>query len=56
MEDLIPSAKKLKEIGIGFVEALVWIDCIKDVAQKEGVDERTGSVETSRHAPFIQKP
>ena len=43
VEDLIPSAKKLKDIGIGFVEALVWIDCIKDVAQKEQVDERTAA-------------
>jgi hypothetical protein len=43
VEDLIPSAKYLKDIGIGFVEALAWIDCIKEVAQKEGVDERTAA-------------
>ena len=43
VEDLIPSAKQLKDVGMGFVEALVWIDCIKDVAQKEQVDERTAA-------------
>jgi hypothetical protein len=43
VEDPIPSAKQLKEIGMGFVEALAWIDCIKDVAQKERVDERTAA-------------
>jgi soluble cytochrome b562 len=43
VEDLIPSSKHLKDIGIGFDQALVWIDCIKEVAQKEGIDERTAA-------------
>jgi hypothetical protein len=43
VEDLIPSSKHLKDIGINFDQALVWIDCIKDVAQKERVDERTAA-------------
>jgi cellobiose phosphorylase len=33
----------LKNIGISFDQALVWIDCIKEVAQKEGIDERTAA-------------
>jgi hypothetical protein len=33
VEDLIPSAKYLKDIGIGFDQALVWIDCIKEVSE-----------------------
>jgi hypothetical protein len=43
VEDLIPSSKQLKNIGIGFDQALVWIDCIKEVAQKEQIDERTAA-------------
>ncbi len=43
VEDLIPSAKYLKDNGIGFDQALVWIDCIKEVAQKEWIDERTAA-------------
>lgn len=43
VEDLIPSSKYLKDIGIGFDQALVWIDCIKEVAQKERIDERTAA-------------
>lgn len=43
VEELIPSAKQLKDIGIDFVEALIWIDCIKEVSQKERVDERTAA-------------
>lgn len=43
VEDLIPSSKHLKDIGIGFDQALVWIDCIKEVAQKERLDERTAA-------------
>jgi soluble cytochrome b562 len=43
VEDLIPSSKHLKDIGIGFDQALVWIDCIKEVAQKEWIDERTAA-------------
>ena len=33
----------MKDIGIGFDQALVWIDCIKEVAQKERIDERTAA-------------
>ncbi len=43
VEDLIPSAKYLKDIGIGFDQALVWIDCIKEVSEKERVDLRTAT-------------
>jgi hypothetical protein len=43
VEDLIPSAKQLKEMGVGFTEAIVWIDCIKEVSENEGVDERTAA-------------
>jgi hypothetical protein len=43
VEDLIPSAKQLKDIGIGFDQALVWIDCIKEVSEKERVDLRTAA-------------
>ena len=43
VEDLIPSSKHLKDIGISFDQALVWIDCIKEVAQKERLDERTAA-------------
>ena len=30
VEELIPSAKQLKNIGIGFDQAFVWIDCIRE--------------------------
>ena len=43
MEELIPSAKQLKDIGIGFDQALVWIDCIREKADKERVDLRTAA-------------
>ncbi|MGB6595066.1 MAG: hypothetical protein WBE68_26490, partial [Candidatus Nitrosopolaris sp.] len=43
VEDLIPSSKHLKDIGIRFDQALVWVDCIKEVAQKEQIDERTAA-------------
>ena len=43
VEDLIPSSKHLKDIGIGFDQALVWIDCIKEVSEKERVDLRTAA-------------
>jgi hypothetical protein len=43
VEDLIPSSKYLKDIGIGFDQALVWVDCVKEVAQKERIDERTAA-------------
>ena len=43
VEDLIPSSKHLKDIGISFDQALVWVDCIKEVAQKERIDERTAA-------------
>ena len=43
VEELIPSAKQLKDIGIGFDQALVWIDCIKEVSDKERVDLRTAA-------------
>lgn len=43
VEDLIPSSKHLKDIGIRFDQALVWVDCIKEVAQKERIDERTAA-------------
>ena len=43
VEDLITSSKHLKDIGIGFDQALVWVDCIKEVAQKERTDERTAA-------------
>ena len=33
----------MKDIGIGFDQALVWVDCIKEVAQKERIDERTAA-------------
>jgi len=43
VQDLIPSAKYLKEIGIGFDQALVWIDCIREKADKERIDLRTAA-------------
>jgi len=43
VEDLIPSSKHLKDIGISFDQALVWVNCIKEVAQKERIDERTAA-------------
>jgi hypothetical protein len=43
VEDLIPSSKHLKDIGISFDQALVWVDCIKEVAQKERINERTAA-------------
>jgi len=30
-------------LGISFDQALVWVDCIKEVAQKERIDERTAA-------------
>ncbi|MFZ0223268.1 MAG: hypothetical protein WAM42_16415, partial [Candidatus Nitrosopolaris sp.] len=35
--------RHLKDIGISFDQALVWVDCIKEVAQKERIDERTAA-------------
>jgi hypothetical protein len=43
VEDLIPSAKYLKDIGICFDQALVWIDCIREKADRERVDLRTAT-------------
>ncbi|MFZ0222966.1 MAG: hypothetical protein WAM42_14880 [Candidatus Nitrosopolaris sp.] len=43
VEELIPSAKQLKDIGIGFDQALVWIDCIKEKAEIERIDLRTAT-------------
>ncbi|MGB6534122.1 MAG: hypothetical protein WBF33_39080 [Candidatus Nitrosopolaris sp.] len=43
LEELIPSAKYLKDIGIGFDQALAWIDCIREKADKERVDLRTAA-------------
>lgn len=37
VEELIPSAKQLKDIGIGFDQAIVWIDCIKEKAGIERI-------------------
>jgi hypothetical protein len=41
--DLIPSANALKDIGMGFEQAIVFIDCIKEKAQKEMIDEKTAA-------------
>ena len=41
--ELIPSAKALKDIGMGFEQAIVFIDCIKEKAQKETIDEKTAA-------------
>jgi hypothetical protein len=43
VEDLIPSAKYLKDIGISFDQALVWIDCIREKAEIERIDLRTAA-------------
>jgi hypothetical protein len=43
VEDLIPSPKYLKDIGIGFDQAIVWIDCIKEKAEIERIDLRTAT-------------
>jgi hypothetical protein len=43
VEDLIPSTKYLKHIGISFDQALVWIDCIKEKAEIERIDLRTAT-------------
>jgi hypothetical protein len=43
VESLISSAKQLKDIGIGFDQALVWIDCIKEKAEIERIDLRTAT-------------
>jgi soluble cytochrome b562 len=43
VEELIPSAKQLKDIGIGFDQAIVWIDCIKEKAEIERIDLRTAT-------------
>jgi hypothetical protein len=43
VKELIPSAKQLKDIGIGFDQALVWIDCIKEKAEIERIDLRTAT-------------
>ena len=43
VEDLIPCAKYLKDIGIGFDQAIVWIDCIKQKAEIERIDLRTAT-------------
>jgi hypothetical protein len=43
VEDLIPSAKYLKDIGISFDQALVWIDCIREKVEIERIDLRTAA-------------
>jgi hypothetical protein len=41
--DVIPSAKQLKEMGMGVVELLIYIELVKEKASMEGVDERTAA-------------
>jgi hypothetical protein len=41
--ELIPSAKALKYIGMGFEQAIVFIDYIKEKAQKEMIDEKAAA-------------
>ena len=43
MEELIPSAKQLKETGISFDQAFVWIDCIREKAEIERIDLTTAT-------------
>lgn len=48
VEELIPSAKQLKDIGISFDQALVWIDCIREKAEIERIDLTTATWKLTR--------
>src|SRR5215472_16138283 len=43
VKDLIPSAAELKSMGVDFIQAIAWINVIREYASKKMVDERTAT-------------
>jgi len=43
VKDLVPSARELKDMGVEFSQARAWIECIREKAMKEMIDEKTAA-------------
>jgi len=41
--DLIPSPRQLKDMGVEFFQATAWIECIREKAMKEMIDEKAAA-------------
>jgi hypothetical protein len=54
VEPLLPLAKQLQDIGIGFETALPWIETIHECAEAEKLDLRTASYRVAQDLRFYR--